>query len=346
MFKSLLSLFSNDIGIDLGTANTLAYVKGQGIVLYEPSVVAIQRGTNKVLAVGNRAKEMVGRTPGGIVAVRPMKDGVIANFEITEVMLREFITRVHHRKTWVHPRLVIAVPSGITEVEKRAVVDSAEKAGASEVYLIEESMATAIGGGLPIQDPGGNMIVDIGGGTTEVAIISLTGIVLSQTIRIGGDEMDEAIIQHLKRTYNMLIGERTAEEIKIKIGSAAPLEEEQKMEVRGRDLIAGLPKTIIVSTEEIREALTEPINAIVEAVHTTLERTPPELSADLVTRGIYLSGGGGLLQGLDKLLSEETGLPIHLTEDPLTTVVMGTGKVLSELDTLRETLISGHHTEL
>ena len=341
--NSLLALFSNDMGMDLGTCNTLVYVKGQGIILFEPSVVAISKGTNKVLAVGNRAKEMLGRTPGHIVAIRPMRDGVIADFEITEQMLRNFITKVHHRRAWVHPRMVIAIPSGVTEVEKRAVVDSAERAGASEVYLVEEPMAASIGSGLPISEPAGNMIVDIGGGTTEVAVISLSGVVLSQTMRIGGDEMDEAIIQHLKKTYNLLVGERTAEEIKIRIGSGFPLEEELKMEAKGRDLVSGLPKTVTVSSEEVREALSEPVNAVVETVRDTLERTPPELSSDLVDRGIYLTGGGALLRGMDKLLASVTDIPIHVTEDPLTTVVMGTGKILDELSTLKEVLISRHH---
>ncbi len=341
--NSLLALFSNDMGMDLGTANTLVYVKGQGIILFEPSVVAISKGTNKVLAVGNRAKEMLGRTPGHIVAIRPMRDGVIADFEITEQMLRSFITKVHHRRAWVHPRMVIAIPSGVTEVEKRAVVDSAERAGASEVYLVEEPMAASIGSGLPISEPAGNMIVDICGGTTEVAVISLSGVVLSQTMRSGGDAMDEAIIQHLKRTYNLLVGERTAEEIKIRIGSGFPLEEELKMEAKGRDLVSGLPKTVTVSSEEVREALSEPVNAVVETVRDTLERTPPELSSDLVDRGIYLTGGGALLRGMDKLLASVTDIPIHVTEDPLTTVVMGTGKILDELSTLKEVLISRHH---
>jgi rod shape-determining protein MreB len=339
--NSLLALFSNDMGMDLGTANTLVYVKGQGIILFEPSVVAISKGTNKVLAVGNRAKEMLGRTPGHIAAIRPMKDGVIADFEITEQMLRSFITKVHHRRAWVHPRMVIAIPSGVTE--KRAVVDSAERAGASEVYLVQEPMAAAIGSGLPIDEPAGNMIVDIGGGTTEVAVISLSGVVLSQTMRIGGDEMDEAIIQHLRRTYNLLVGERTAEEIKMRIGSGFPLEEELKMEAKGRDLVSGLPKTVTVSSEEVREALSEPVNAVVETVRDTLERTPPELSSDLVDRGVYLTGGGALLRGMDKLLASATDIPIHVTEDPLTTVVMGTGKILDELSVLKEVLISRHH---
>lgn len=341
--NSLLSIFSNDMGMDLGTANTLVYVKGQGIILFEPSVVALRKGSNKVIAVGNKAKEMLGRTPGNIVAIRPMKDGVIADFEVTEQMLRSFITRVHHRRAWVHPRLVVAIPSGVTEVEKRAVVDSSERAGASEVYLVEEPMAAAIGSGLPISEPVGNMIVDIGGGTTEVAVISLSGVVLSQTVRIGGDEMDDAIILHLKKAYNLLVGERTAEEIKIRIGSAFPLEEEIKIDAKGRDLVSGLPKTVTVSSEEVRESLSEPVNTVVEAVRDTLERTPPELSSDLVDHGIYLTGGGALLRGMDKLLASATDIPIHITEDPLTTVVMGTGKILDELSVLKDVLIGSHN---
>ena len=335
----VLGLFSNDMGIDLGTATTLVYAKGQGIVLCEPSVVAIQKGSHNVLAVGEEAKRMLGRTPGNIVAIRPMKDGVIADFEITEDMLRYFIKKVHNRKVFVRPRMVIAIPSGITEVEKRAVKDSAEHAGAREVYLVEEPIAAAIGVGLPIQEPSGNMIIDIGGGTTEIAVISLAGIVFSRSIRIGGDELDEAIIEHLKKTYNLMIGERTAEDVKIKIGSAYPLEEELTMEVRGRDLVAGLPKTITVSSEEIREAVAGPISAILEATRMTLERTPPELSADLIERGIILAGGGALLRGMDKLISEETGLPVHVADDPMTAVAMGTGKVLSEIKYLKKVTV-------
>ena len=335
----VLGLFSNDMGIDLGTATTLVYVKGQGIVLCEPSVVAIQKGTHTVLAVGGEAKRMLGRTPGNIVAIRPLKDGVIADFEITEDMLRYFIKKVHNRRVFVRPRMVIAIPSGITEVEKRAVKDSAEHAGAREVYLIEEPISAAIGVGLPIQDPCGNMIIDIGGGTTEIAVISLAGIVFSRSIRIGGDEQDEAIIEHLKKTYNLMIGDRTAEEIKIKIGSAYPLEEELTMEVRGRDLVAGLPKTITVSSEEVREAVAAPVSAILEATRMTLERTPPELSADLIERGIILAGGGALLRGMDKLISEETGLPVHIAEDPMTAVAIGTGKVLSEIKYLKRVTV-------
>ena len=343
MFGYFLGLFSNDMGIDLGTANTLVYVKGQGIVLMEPSVVAVQSGTNNVLAVGEEAKKMLGRTPGSITAIRPMKDGVIADFDITESMLSYFIRKVHNRKAFVAPRVVIAIPSDITEVEKRAVKDSAEQAGARKVYLIEEPMAAAIGVGLPVHEPAGNMIIDIGGGTTEVAIISLAGIVFPRSVRVGGDEMDEAIIQHLKRNYNLMIGERTAEEIKIAIGSAYPLKEELTMEVKGRDLIAGLPKTLRISSEEIREALSEPISTILQAVRVALERCPPELSADLVDRGLIMTGGGSLLRGFDKLISEETGLPVHVADNPLTTIALGTGKVLDELYFLQKLITTERH---
>ncbi|MFH1477237.1 MAG: rod shape-determining protein [Verrucomicrobiota bacterium] len=336
MFSRFFDLFSNDIGIDLGTANSLVYVKDRGIVLREPSVVAIQTGTNRVLAVGNEAKRMLGRTPGNITAIRPMKDGVIADFEITEAMLRYFIRKVQSNRIMIRPRIIISVPSGITEVEKRAVKDSATHAGAREVYLIEEPMAAAIGVGLPVQEPAGNMIVDIGGGTTEVALISLAGIVFSRSVRVGGDEMDEAIIQYMKRVYNLMIGERTAEQIKISIGSAYPLPEETSMEVKGRDLVAGLPKTLTLTTEEVREALHEPVSTIVEAVRFTLERSPPELSADLVDRGLVLAGGGALLRGIDKLIAEQTGLPVHVADDPLSAVAEGTGMVLHELKFLRK----------
>jgi len=302
--------------------------------------VAIEKDTNRVLAVGEEAKRMLGRTPGSIIAIRPMKDGVIADFGISESMLRYFIRKVHPNKVLVRPRIVIAVPSGITEVEKRAVRDSALHAGARDVFLIEEPMAAAIGVGLPIQEPAGNMIVDIGGGTTEIAVISLAGIVFSKSLRIGGDEMDEAIINHLRKVYNLMIGERTAEEIKIKIGSAYPLDEELTLEVKGRDLIAGLPKMITVTSEEVRESLAEPIGSIVEAVRVTLERTPPELSADLIDRGIVLAGGGSLLRGLDKLLAEETGLPVHVAEDALTAVALGTGKVLTEIKYLKKITVT------
>ncbi len=335
----ILGLFSNDMGIDLGTATTLVYVKGEGVVLCEPSVVAIERGTSHVLAVGEEAKRMLGRTPGNIVAIRPMKDGVIADFEITEAMLRYFIKKVHHRRVLVRPRIVIAIPSGITEVEKRAVKDSAEHAGAREVFLIEEPIAAAIGVGLPIQEPIGNMVIDIGGGTTEIAVISLAGIVFSKSIRIGGDEMDEAIIEYLKKTYNLMIGERTAEDTKIKIGSGYPMEEEMTLEVKGRDLVAGLPKAVTITSEEIREALQEPLRAILEMTKISLERTPPELASDLIEHGIVMAGGGSLLRGIDKLISEETGLPVHIADDPLTAVVVGTGKVLDEIRYLRKVTV-------
>lgn len=336
MINRFLGLFSNDIGIDLGTANTLVYVKDRGIVLREPSVVAMQADTRKVLAVGDEAKRMLGRTPGNIIAVRPLKDGVISDFEVTEEMLKQFIKKVHKGRSIFtpRPRVVIAVPSGITEVEKRAVRESAYHAGARLVTLIEEPMAAAIGVGLPVQEAAGNMIVDIGGGTTEVAIISLAGIVFSRSIRVAGDELDEAVINYMKRAYNLVIGERTAEEIKIKIGSAYPLEKETSIEVKGRDLVAGLPKTLTVTSQEVREALLDPVSTIVESVRITLERCPPELSADLVERGIVLAGGGALLRGLDRLVAEETGLPVYVAEDPLSAVAEGTGKVLQELEFL------------
>ncbi len=336
MWSRFLGLFSNDIGIDLGTANTLVYVKDRGIVLREPSVVAIQSGTKRILAVGDEAKRMLGRTPGNIVAIRPMKAGVIADFEITEAMLRYFIKKIHNRKKMVRPRIIIAVPSDITEVEKRAVKDSATHAGAREVFLIEEPMAAAIGVGLPVQEPAGNMIVDVGGGTTEVALISLAGIVFSRTVRVGGDEMDECIVQYMKRVYNLMIGERTAEEIKISMGSAYPVDEETSMEVKGRDLVAGLPKTLTITSEELREALQEPVSSIIDAIRITLERCPPELAADLVDRGMILAGGGALLSGFDKLIAEQTGLPVHLADDPLSAVAEGTGVVLNELNFLRK----------
>lgn len=339
VFNYLTGLFSNDMGIDLGTATTLVYVKGEGVILCEPSVVAIERGTSNVLAVGNEAKRMLGRTPGNIVAIRPMKDGVIADFEITEAMLRYFIKRVHHRRVLVRPRIVIAIPSGITEVEKRAVRDSAERAGAREVFLIEEPVAAAIGVGLPIQEPIGNMIIDIGGGTTEIAVISLAGIVFSKSIRIGGDEMDDTIIEYLKKAYNLMVGVRTAEDMKIRIGSAYPLDEELSLEVKGRDLVAGLPKAITVTSQEIRDALKEPLDAIVETVKVSLERTPPELAADLIEHGIIMAGGGAQLKGLDKLISEATGLPVHIADEPLTAVAKGTGKVLSEIRYLKRVTV-------
>ncbi len=345
LFNSILGLFSNDLAIDLGTANTLVYLRGKGIVVSEPSVVAVQKdsvGQRKVLAVGMEAKKMLGRTPGSIVAIRPMKDGVIADFDITQEMLRYFIQKVHNRKTLVRPRIVICVPSGITQVEKRAVKESAESAGAREVYLIEEPMAAAIGAGLPITEASGNMIVDIGGGTTEVAVISLAGIVYAKSVRVGGDKIDEAIVQYLKRKYNLLIGERTAEQIKIEIGSAYPDPDGQvqTMEVKGRDLVSGIPKTLEVDSSEIREALSETVNAIVEAVRIALERTPPELAADIVDKGIILAGGGANLRNLDILLREETGLPVVIAEDPLSCVVLGSGKVLDELDLLKRVTVT------
>ena len=333
-------LFSNDLAIDLGTANTLIYVEGQGIVLREPSVVAINTQTKEVQAVGSDAKEMLGRAPGNIEAIRPMKDGVIAHFEVTEKMLRHFIRKVHNnRKTLVRPRVVVAVPSGITQVESRAVRDSALSAGAREVFLIEEPMAAAIGVDLPVQDPSGNLIVDIGGGTTEVAIISMSGVVFSKSVRVAGDEMNEAIINYVKKKYNLLIGERTAEAVKIEIGSAYPLEKSITMEVKGRDLVAGIPKTLIISDEEIREALTETFSTIVEAVKIALERTPPELAADIVDKGIVVAGGGSLIKGLDTLLGEATGLPISLATDALSAVALGSGKVLSDSKLLKKVSI-------
>ncbi len=334
-FKSLFSIFSSDLAIDLGTANTLVYAKGRGIVVSEPSIVAINKVTNAVEAVGRDAKEMLGRTPGNIVAIRPMKDGVIANFEMTERMLQHFIRKAHNGKTWVSPRVVIGIPSEITQVERRAVEDSAYRAKASEVYLVEEAMAAAIGAGLPITEPHGNMIVDIGGGTTDIAVISLSGIVYSRTTRVAGNEMDEAIAQYVKRKFNLLIGERTAEAIKIELGSAFPLDELLSYEVRGRNLIEGIPKTIVMTDEEVREALADCVSTIVNAVRVALERTPPELSGDIIERGIVLTGGGALLKNLDKRLSIETGLPVSLAEDPLASVVLGTGKMLSDFDLLK-----------
>ncbi|MCH6257150.1 rod shape-determining protein [Puniceicoccaceae bacterium K14] len=333
MWRKFLGLFSNDIGIDLGTANTLVYAKDKGIVLREPSVVATHAASGRVLAVGNDAKKMLGRTPGNITAIRPMKDGVIADFDITEAMLRYFIKKVQTAKV-IPPRVVIAIPSGITEVEKRAVKESATHAGARDVMLLEEPMAAAIGVGLPVEEPAANMIVDIGGGTTEVAIISLAGVVYARSIRVGGDELDAAIINYMKRAYNLLIGERTGEEIKLRIGSAYTLDDEMTIEVKGRDSVAGLPKTIHVSSQEIREALSDTVNAIVESVRNALERCPPELSADLVDRGFVLAGGGALLRGIDRLLCERTGLPVTIAEDPLSAVANGTGAVLAELNEL------------
>jgi rod shape-determining protein MreB len=331
-----LSFLSNDLAIDLGTANTLVYAKNKGIVVSEPSIVAVNKVTGKVEAVGKDAKEMLGRTPGNIVAIRPMKDGVIADFEITEKMLSHFIRKAHNRNTMVRPRIIIGIPSEVTQVEKRAVKDSALKAKASEVYLVDQAMAAAIGAGLPITEPSGNMVVDIGGGTTDIAVISLAGIVYSKSVRVAGNEMDEAIIQYIKKKYNLLIGERTAEQIKLEIGSAFPLDEPITMEIKGRDLIEGIPKTLTITDAEIREALSEPISLIVNAVRVALERTPPELSADIVDRGIVLTGGGSLLKNLDRLLREETGLPVSVAEDPLSSVVLGTGKMLSDFELLRK----------
>ena len=338
----MFGLFSNDLAIDLGTANTLVYMKGKGIVLNEPSVVAVRqdgKGGNKVLAVGQEAKMMVGRTPGNLVAIRPMKDGVIADFEITEAMLRHFIRQVHNRRALVRPRIIICVPSGITQVEKRAVRESAESAGAREVFLIEETMAAAIGAGLPITEPTSNMVVDIGGGTTEVAVISLSGIVYSKSVRVGGDKMDEAILQHLKRKYNLLIGLRTAEVVKTTIGNAYPGDQIETIEVKGRDLVTGIPKILTIDSDEVRKAISEQIETILEAVRIALEQTPPELAADTVDKGIILTGGGSLLKNLDVLLREETKLPITITEDPLSTVVLGSGKALDNFSILREVAI-------
>ncbi len=343
-FDKLLGIFSSDLAIDLGTANTLVYVKGKGIVLSEPSVVAIRtdaRAKNRVLAVGLEAKNMVGRTPGNIVAIRPLRDGVIADFDITEAMLRHFIHKVHNRHTFVRPRIIIAVPSGITQVEKRAVRESAESAGAREVFLIEEPMAAAIGAALPITEPTCNMVVDIGGGTTEVAVISLAGIVYSRSLRVAGDKMDAAIIQYIKRKYNLLIGERTAEIIKTTIGNAYPDPDDiSTIEVKGRDLVSGIPKILAIDSEEIRVAISEQIDAIVETVKIALEQTPPELAADIVDSGIVLTGGGALLKNLDKLLREESGLPIRITEDPLSTVALGSGMALDNLEILKQVIIT------
>jgi len=336
---NVIGMFSRDVGIDLGTANTVLYVRGEGIVLNEPSIVAIRRDGHVVLAVGNDAKRMLGRTPGTIDAIRPMKDGVIADFDITESMLRYFIRRVHDRRTLISPRIVIAVPAGITEVERRAVKDSAERAGARKVYCIDEPMAAAIGCGLPVHEPAGNMIIDIGGGTTEVAVMSLSGIVFSRSVRIGGDELDEAIVAYMKRVYNLMVGERTAEEIKIAIGSAYPLAEELTLDIRGRDLGAGLPKSVVVTSQEIRQAMSDPIESVIGAVRYALERCPPELSADLIDRGIVMSGGGALLRGIDRLVAEETGLSVHVADDPLSAVALGTGKIIEDEDLLHKIAI-------
>ncbi|MCK5656569.1 MAG: rod shape-determining protein [Syntrophobacteria bacterium] len=342
ILNPIFGWLSNDLAIDLGTANTLVYVRGNGIVLNEPSVVAVRRngrGGNKVLAVGQEAKMMLGRTPGHIEAIRPMKDGVIADFEVAEVMLRYFIKKANNRRTFIRPRVIACVPSGITQVEKRAVRESAESAGAREVFLIEEPMAAAIGAGLPITEPTSNMVVDIGGGTTEVAVISLAGIVYSKSVRVGGDKMDEAILQYIKNKYNLLIGERSAELIKTTVGNAYRDEKAEHMQIKGRDLATGIPKIIGIDSDEVRQAIIEQIKTIVETVKSALEQTPPELAADIVDNGIVLTGGVALLKGLDNLLREETGLPITITEDPLTTVVLGSGKALDEIDTLREIMI-------
>ncbi len=335
----MYNMFSSDLAVDLGTANTLIYVKGRGVVSSEPSVVAINSNTKEILAIGQEAKNMLGRTPANISAVRPMKDGVIADYDTTEKMIRYFILKVHNRRSLVRPRMVICIPSGVTQVEKRAVKDSAIQAGAREVYLIEEPMAAAIGAGLPIQEPSGNMVVDIGGGTTEVAVISLSGIVYANSVRVGGDEMDDNIVNYIKRQYNLLIGTATAEDLKIKLGSAFPLENEIKTEIKGRDLVTGIPKTIEISDSEIREALKDAIAKIVDAVRIALEQTPPELSADIVDRGIVLTGGGALLKNLDKRLSHETGLPIIVSDDPLKAVALGSGKVLDDLELLKKVAV-------
>ncbi|SHJ89913.1 rod shape-determining protein MreB [Geosporobacter subterraneus DSM 17957] len=337
----MFQFFSKDMGIDLGTANTLVYVRGRGIVVREPSVVAIQEDTRQVLAVGQEAKQMIGRTPGNIIAIRPLKDGVIADFDVTQSMLKYFIRRAYPKKSlFFQPRVVVGVPSGVTEVEKRAVEEAALQAGAKEAYLIEEPMAAAIGAGLPVEEPTGSMVVDIGGGTTEIAIISLGGIVTSKSIRIGGDELDEAIVQYIKKEYSLMIGERTAEEIKLKIGSAYPKGKEDKLSIRGRDLVSGLPKTLEISSAEIMDALHEPVNAIVDAIKYTLEKTPPELASDIMEFGIMLTGGGALLDGLDRLVRRETGMPVKIAEEPLDCVALGTGKTIEEIETLKRVLIS------
>lgn len=335
MFNYIFCLFSNDMGIDLGTASVLVYIKGKNIVLREPSVVAMERDSKRVISIGIEAKKMLGKTPANIVALRPLRNGVIADFEATEKMIRYFIKKVHNKRILLHPRVVIGVPSGITEVERRAVRESAEQAGAREVYLIDEPMAAAIGAGIPIQDPEGSMIVDIGGGTTEVAVISLGGMVVAKSLEVAGDKMDEAIVQYFRRKYNLSIGENTAESVKVKIGSVFPLDQELTMDVKGRDLLTGLPKTVSISSEEVRIALSDPVRKIIEVVKSVLEETPAELSADLVDRGIILSGGGALVKGLPELISQETELPVNLADDPLTCVVRGTGAYLEELDNIK-----------
>jgi rod shape-determining protein MreB len=339
VYDYIFGKFSRDLGIDLGTATTLVFARGEGIILCEPSVVAINKDNNRALAFGNEAKSMLGRTPANIVAVRPMRDGVIADFEITEMMLRHFITKSHNRSAFVRPRIVVGVPSGITGVEKRAVLDAAMHAGAREAYLVEEPMAAAIGANLPVSEAQGSMIVDIGGGTTEVAVLALGGIVVSKSIRVAGDEMDEAIVAHCRKNYNLLIGERTAEQIKIDIGSAYPLPEEKTIEVRGRDLVTGLPKTLTLTSSEVRDALAEPVATVVDAVRMTLEKTPPELAADIMDRGIVMAGGGSLLRGLDKYIAQETDMSVYVVDDPISCVAYGTGKILEEIDTLKKVLI-------
>ncbi len=329
------SNFSRDMGIDLGTANTLVYVRGKGVVLREPSVVAIRKDDNSILAVGEEARLMIGRTPGNITAIRPMRDGVIADFDVTQAMLRHFISKAYRRRAFFRPQVVVCVPSGVTEVEKRAVLDATHQAGAREAFLIEEPMAAAIGSGLPIEDPTGSMIVDIGGGTSEVAVISLGGVVTSMSVRVGGDEMDEAIIQYVRKQYNLMIGERTAEEVKIKVGTAYEREENISMSIRGRDLVSGLPRNLEVNSVEIKGAIDEPVRSIVDAIRTTLEKTPPELSSDIMEKGVVIAGGGARLHGFDKLLAEETGMPVFLAEEPLDCVVIGAGKVLSEIELLK-----------
>lgn len=338
MFEFFLNVIGRDMGIDLGTANTLVYVKGQGIVLEEPSIVAIEKSKKKILAVGREAKRMVGRTPGNIVAIRPLKDGVIADFDTTEKMLRYFVQKVHKNVAFARPRIVICVPSGITPVEKKAVLEATEQAGARSAYIIEEPLAAAIGAGLPIDEPTGSMVVDIGGGTSEVAIISLGGIVVSQSLRIGGDEMDEAIIYYLKKEHNLLLGERTAEKVKMEIGSAFPLENEEKMEINGRDLVTGLPKTIIITSQQIRKALEKPVGDIVNSIVEVLDETPPELSSDIMKRGIFLAGGGSLLKGLAERISRETHCPVYMAEEPLAAVAVGAGKCVEDFSTLKRYL--------
>lgn len=338
LFNNIFGRFSYDLGIDLGTANTLVYASGKGIIIQEPSVVAIDKNSNNILAVGNEAKKMLGRTPGNVVALRPLRDGVIADFESTEAMLKHFIQKAHNRVSFIHPRIIVGVPSGITGVEKRAVLDATFQAGAREAYLIEEPMAAAIGANLPVSEPTGSMIADIGGGTTEVAVISLGGIVVSKSVRVGGDELDEAIISHCRDNYRLLVGERTAEEIKIQIGSAYPLKEEKTIEVRGRDLVSGLPKTFTLTSLEIREALKEPINTIVDSIRSTLEKTPPELSSDIIDTGIVLAGGGALLKGLAHHIQNETDISVYVAEDPLSCVANGTGKALEEIEILKKIL--------